>query len=53
MQRMSFGHDAHVQMTFGRVGTGHTLKFPITSPMKQKENCNRANLAKQILLTLT
>src|SRR5262249_9684215 len=32
MQRMSFGREAHVQTRFGRVGTGHTPKFPITSP---------------------
>src|SRR6266705_2102175 len=36
MQRVSFGHEAHVQTTFGRVGTHHTPKFPSTSPMKQK-----------------
>ena len=40
MQRMSIGREAHVQTRFGRVGTSHTPKFPITSPMKNK-NCNR------------
>src|SRR2546430_5674430 len=34
MQGVSFGHEAHVQTTFGRVGTHHTP--PSTSPMKQK-----------------
>src|SRR6266702_1829310 len=36
MQRVSFGHEAHVQTTFGGVGTRHPPKFPSTSPMKQK-----------------
>src|SRR6516225_8687521 len=36
MQRVSFGHEAHVQTAFGRVGTRHTPKFLSTSPMKQK-----------------
>src|SRR6266487_836152 len=36
MQRVSFGHKAHVQTTFGHVGTRHPPKFPRTSPMKQK-----------------
>src|SRR3989442_8361424 len=36
MQRVSFGHEAHVQTTFGRVGTRRTPKFPSTSPMKQR-----------------
>src|SRR6516165_7932180 len=36
MQRVSFGHEAHVQTAFGRVGTRHTPKFHSTSPMKQK-----------------
>jgi hypothetical protein len=36
MPRVSFEHEAHVQTTFGGVGTRHTPKFPSTSPMKQK-----------------
>src|SRR5262249_12579150 len=36
MQRVSFGHEAHVRTAFGRVGTRHTPKFLSTSPMKQK-----------------
>jgi hypothetical protein len=42
MQIVSFGHEAHVQTTFGRAGTRYTPEFPRTSPMKQKENCNRS-----------
>src|SRR2546426_8935800 len=36
MHRVSFGHEVHVQTTFGGVGTRHPPKFPSTSPMKQK-----------------
>src|SRR5258708_32975751 len=42
MQSVSFGHKAHVQTTFGRVGTRHTPKFLRTSPRSKKENCDRS-----------
>jgi hypothetical protein len=37
MQSVSFGNEAHVQTTFGRVGTRHASKFPRALPMKQKK----------------
>jgi len=44
MQRVSFGHEAHVQTTFGRVGTCHTPKFPRILPMTQKRELQQKPL---------
>src|SRR5260370_40951292 len=50
MQRVSFGHEAHVQTAFGRVGTRHTPKFLSTSPMKQKRKLQQKPTKSRALL---
>src|SRR6266513_935340 len=51
MQRVSFGHKAHVQTTFGRVGTCHTPKFSSHFAHEaKKENCNRSHSASLTLI---
>jgi hypothetical protein len=51
MQRVSFGHKAHVQTTFGRVGTCHTPKFSSHFAHEaKKENYNRSHWASLTLI---
>ncbi len=50
MQRVSFEHEAHVQTTFGGVGTRHTPKFPRQKrKLQQKPTKSRAWLEAECL----